>query len=126
MSITPASHPRRHRNGWTPERRARQSQAIARWKPWAASTGPRTAAGKARSRLNAARHGLRSAPAREFYRLLSVHRRFRQLMTARKNTVPLPDDDELSPENLKNWPNQLMDCFFLLEKQYFITPEKAE
>ena len=40
-------------NGWTPERRARQAQAIRRWRPWEHSTGPRTAAGKARSARNA-------------------------------------------------------------------------
>ena len=40
-------------NGWTPERRARQAQAIRRWRPWEHSTGPRTAVGKARSARNA-------------------------------------------------------------------------
>ena len=40
-------------NGWTPERRARQAAAIRRWRPWEDSTGPRTAAGKARSARNA-------------------------------------------------------------------------
>ena len=40
-------------NGWTLERRARQSQAIRRWRPWDRSTGPRTPEGKARSARNA-------------------------------------------------------------------------
>ena len=35
------------------ERRARQAQAIHRWRPWEHSTGPRTAEGKARSARNA-------------------------------------------------------------------------
>src|SRR3954451_21000362 len=35
-------------NGWTPERRARQAEAIQQWKPWEKSTGPRTTRGKAR------------------------------------------------------------------------------
>ena len=39
-------------NGWTPERRARQAEAIRRWQPWTRSTGPRTAPGKARAAAN--------------------------------------------------------------------------
>jgi hypothetical protein len=41
------------RNGWTPERRKRQSAQIQRWKPWERSTGPRTLAGKERIAQNA-------------------------------------------------------------------------
>lgn len=40
---------------WTPERRAKQAEAIRRWKPWKKSTGPRTPEGKARSSRNADR-----------------------------------------------------------------------
>lgn len=40
---------------WTPERRAKQAEAIRRWKPWEKSTGPRTPEGKARSSRNADR-----------------------------------------------------------------------
>jgi hypothetical protein len=39
-------------HGWTPERRARQAALIHTWKPWTASVGPRTAAGKAKSSQN--------------------------------------------------------------------------
>jgi hypothetical protein len=41
------------RSGWTPERRAKQAEAIRRWQPWDKSTGPRTEEGKARSSRNA-------------------------------------------------------------------------
>lgn len=44
-------------NGWTPERRARQAEAIRRWRPWAKSTGPKTAEGKARAKMNGYRGG---------------------------------------------------------------------
>ncbi len=45
-------------SGWTPERRARQAALIRTWKPWAQSTGPRTAEGKAQAAENArAFHG---------------------------------------------------------------------
>ena len=40
-------------HGWTPERRARQAALIHTWKPWATSTGPRTAAGKVKASQNA-------------------------------------------------------------------------
>jgi len=48
-------------NGWTPERRAKQAEAIKRWKPWEQSTGPKTDEGKAEAAQNATKHGLRSA-----------------------------------------------------------------
>jgi hypothetical protein len=44
-------------SGWTPERRARQAEAIRRWKPWEQSTGPRSDAGKARASRNADKGG---------------------------------------------------------------------
>lgn len=45
-------------NGWTPERRARQSALIRSWKPWKLSTGAKTPDGKARSSQNARKHGM--------------------------------------------------------------------
>ena len=44
-------------NGWTPERRALQAQAIRCWRPWDHSTGPRTAEGKETSARNAYKGG---------------------------------------------------------------------
>lgn len=46
-------------SGWTPERRAKQAEAIRRNQPWLKSTGPRTAEGKAISSRNADRGGYR-------------------------------------------------------------------
>ena len=40
-------------NGWTQERRQRQSEAIRRWRPWEQSTGPKTPEGKAKASQNA-------------------------------------------------------------------------
>lgn len=48
-------------NGWTPERRAKQAEAIRRWKPWERSTGPKTDEGKTAAAGNATKHGMRSA-----------------------------------------------------------------
>jgi hypothetical protein len=41
------------KSAWTPARRARQADIIRSTKPWALATGPRTAAGKAKSSKNA-------------------------------------------------------------------------
>ena len=43
---------------WTDEQRQRQREAIQRWKPWAQSTGPRTAEGKAKASRNGDKGGL--------------------------------------------------------------------
>lgn len=42
---------------WTDAARAKQAALIARWKPWQAATGPRTAAGKAKAARNADKGG---------------------------------------------------------------------
>jgi hypothetical protein len=46
---------------WTQERRAQQASRLHSLKPWMRSTGPRTAAGKARSARNAYKGGVRAA-----------------------------------------------------------------
>lgn len=52
-------------HGWTPERRAKQATAIQRWKPWEQNPGVKTAAGKEISKMNALKHGARSAWVRQ-------------------------------------------------------------
>jgi hypothetical protein len=42
-------------NGWTDERRAKQSALIHTWKPWTRSTGAITQQGKDNSKMNAQR-----------------------------------------------------------------------
>lgn len=67
-------------NGWTPERRARQAEAIRAWRPWEKSTGPTTPAGKAAASRNAWRGGHR-AQMRELVRLVNEEvRAARELM----------------------------------------------
>ena len=46
-------------NGWTEERRKRQSLLIQKWKPWEKSTGPRSPEGKAKASRNAFKGGIR-------------------------------------------------------------------
>jgi hypothetical protein len=47
-------------NGWTPERRARQAEAIKRWRPWQQLTGPCTAERNAIVSRNADKGGKRA------------------------------------------------------------------
>src|SRR4051794_33660518 len=56
-----ASRPRRRRYRLSPQGLASLRAAAARTRPWLLSTGPRTDAGKAVSRMNALLHGERTA-----------------------------------------------------------------
>lgn len=47
--------------GWTERRRKQQACNARRNKPWQSATGPKTAEGKAASRMNALKHGHRAA-----------------------------------------------------------------
>ena len=59
-------------NGWSPERRQRQREAIQRWKPWEQSTGPRTPQGKAKAANNSRVHGMFDARSRELMRSINA------------------------------------------------------
>jgi hypothetical protein len=48
----------------------KQRIAIQRWKPWTASTGPKTPEGKSKVALNSLKHGRRSAPIKHVDHLL--------------------------------------------------------
>lgn len=66
-------------NGWTPERRERQAEAIRRWQPWKSSSGPRTESGKDRSSRNAWKGGVRPA-LRQLAHVLRQHQQYLQEM----------------------------------------------
>jgi hypothetical protein len=61
-------------HGWTAERRRKQSEAILHWEPWKSSSGPTTAAGKARSSRNAFKGGERTALREELTRIREMMR----------------------------------------------------
>jgi hypothetical protein len=60
---------------WTSERKAKQSQAIRQWKPWAKSTGAKTPEGKARVSRNAWKGGHRPE-LRELARMVNAEVQF--------------------------------------------------
>lgn len=43
-----------YKSGWDDARKAKQREAIRRWRPWEQSTGPKTPEGKAQSAANGA------------------------------------------------------------------------
>jgi hypothetical protein len=61
-------------NGWTPERRLRQSQMIQQWKPWQFA-GVKTAEGKNTSKMNAYKHGARCADVRKMGKQITNYKR---------------------------------------------------
>lgn len=64
--------------GWTPERRAAQAARLRAARIWLKSTGPRSAAGKARSSRNAYKTGAYSAETRLVRAALRAQGRFRR------------------------------------------------
>ena len=66
-------------NGWTPERRAKQSALIRNWKPWDHSTGAQTAEGKAVSSQNAYKGGWREE-LRQLSAMLKEQKEIMQLI----------------------------------------------
>lgn len=70
-------------NGWTLERRKKQSELIKNWQPWQKSTGAKTAEGKNKISQNALKHGMRSSYARELQSALTAQNR--QLKELLKN-----------------------------------------
>jgi hypothetical protein len=75
-------NPARRGRTWTPEQRAAQAAKIRRWRPWAQSTGPKTAQGKARAAQNALKHGSYSALERKLKRLLREQLAFVRMVEA--------------------------------------------
>lgn len=59
---------------WTPEQRREQAERIKAWRPWQASTGPRTAEGKAAAARNAFAGGHRQV-LRELGKALKAQRK---------------------------------------------------
>ena len=54
------------KNGWTPERKAKQAAAIRHWKSWQRATGPKSVVGKA----IVSRHAFKRARRTELRKLM--------------------------------------------------------
>jgi hypothetical protein len=74
-----------HPWGWTAARRAKQAQAIRRWKPWLESQGPVTPEGKARVAKNACKpDSVRRQVAEMMAELKAVVRRLKKVKAVRR------------------------------------------
>lgn len=87
--------------GWPPERRMKQSARMRAAKIWRKTTGPKTAAGKAKSAQNATTHGRFNADWQALRKALTRYSRFLKwaravLALARKN----PGLNPLAPDRV--------------------------
>lgn len=76
--------------GWPPARRAAQAARCRAAQPWKRATGPRTAAGKAKSARNAYRHGFRTVALSEIRALLRWQRQYLRARLAGAVPPPVP------------------------------------
>lgn len=60
--------------GWSIERRKAQAERCRANKPWEKSTGPQSEQGKAKSSMNAYKHGLNSQTVKELRKILRLQR----------------------------------------------------
>jgi hypothetical protein len=74
---------------WTKERKARQSALIRTWRPWEASTGPRTKEGKQKASRNRQRalERARQEVAAARKALTEAHERLEELGCKRKTDL---------------------------------------
>ena len=102
---------RRGHSVWTPERRAAASARARAQKLWRHTTGPKTAAGKARSARNSYKHGLYSVQTLEFKKFLRLQSRFlralnRWITAARANTSVIARRSPSNPDKKAGWPRR--------------------
>lgn len=76
---------------WTEAERKRQAQLIRSWAPWSRSTGPKTSQGKAKSRMNAYKHGDYDCDAKQQMELLRKWKRSIRLIYSKPRRVCCKD-----------------------------------
>lgn len=92
-------------SSWTAERRLKHSLAIRNWAPWKKSTGPRTIAGKAKSCMNALKHGQYCRQAYEFRAALSQRMAYIKFLCHRQDEILAFQRNELLKNGHKKIPS---------------------
>jgi hypothetical protein len=82
----------------SPQGRVALRRTAAANRPWAKSTGPRTAAGRARSSVNAFKHGERSRAAAEQRRRAAATLRWAAAVVAGRASPGAPSADPAGPK----------------------------
>ena len=89
--------------GWTEERRKKQAERCRQNKPWEKATGPKTEAGKARTRMNAFRHGGRSKILKLEKQALAYNGKFLELLNAAINLEQIEMKNLQKKQRRSDW-----------------------
>lgn len=68
-------------NSWSEERRRKQAERCRANRPWAHSTGPKSAAGKEASSQNALKHGARSEAFKTLRKALKENQKILEIIS---------------------------------------------
>ena len=92
--------------GWTQERRRAQAERCRQNKPWKNATGPRTREGKARSSLNAYKHGYCSRVMPDLQLALQLNKAFLKALHRYASFLQMADGVVIQNELIKRQLNQ--------------------
>ena len=100
---------------WTSSQRKHQSQLIHNWQPWRYG-GPKSVAGKEKSKMNSVKHGLYSKRMRELKKCFKVRRQIKEFEYAAKSYLSCMKKLDLEPIEEKD--REFKEKFELLKNSW--------